>query len=65
MIGEKTIDYHSDGINETNHLGSCFYKCNAIEAIVENKGDLYIFVEKLLAVIIPANSFENEAENTN
>ena len=62
MIGEKTIEFQSGGINETNHLGSCFYKWDAIEAIEENKGDLYIFVDKLLALIIPANSFESEAE---
>ena len=62
MIGEKTIEFRSGGINEINHLGSCFYKWDAIEAIEENNGDLYIFVDKLLALIIPANSFENEAE---
>ena len=62
MIGDKTIELQSDGINEINHLGSCFYKWEAIEAIEEHKGDLYIFVDKLLALIIPANSFASEAE---
>ncbi|MBQ4838496.1 YcxB family protein [Pseudoalteromonas luteoviolacea] len=62
MIGEKTIEFQSGGINEIHHLGSCFYKWDAVEAIEENKGDLYIFVDKLMALIIPANSFESEAE---
>lgn len=62
MIGEKTIEFQSDGISETHHLGSCFYKWEALEAIEENKGDLYIFVDKLLALIIPANAFDTDAE---
>jgi hypothetical protein len=62
MIGEKIIEFKTDGINEINHLGSCFYKWEAVESIEEHKGDLYIFVDKLLALIIPANSFSNEAE---
>jgi len=62
MIGEKTIEFQTDGINETNHLGSCFYKWEAVESIEEHKGDLYIFVDKLLALIIPANSFATDAE---
>ena len=64
MIGEKKLEFQSDGIMETYHLGSCFYKWEAIEAIEENKGDLYIFVDKLLALIIPANSFSSESEKS-
>ncbi|QQM64254.1 YcxB family protein [Pseudoalteromonas sp. LC2018020214] len=62
MIGNKTIEFQADGIRETNHLGSYFYKWQAVEAMEENKGDLYIFVDKLLALIIPASTFTNEAE---
>ncbi|BED90725.1 hypothetical protein PspMM1_31930 [Pseudoalteromonas sp. MM1] len=62
MIGNKTIEFQADGICETNHLGSYFYKWQAVEAIEENKGDLYIFVDKLLALIIPASAFTSEAE---
>ncbi|MBD0411909.1 YcxB family protein [Pseudoalteromonas distincta] len=62
MIGDKTIEFQADGIRETNHLGSYFYKWQAVEAMEENKGDLYIFVDKLLALIIPASTFTNEAE---
>ncbi|KDC53182.1 YcxB family protein [Pseudoalteromonas fuliginea] len=62
MIGNKKIEFQADGICETNHLGSYFYKWQAVEAMEENKGDLYIFVDKLLALIIPASTFTNEAE---
>lgn len=62
MIGDKTIEFRPDGINEIHRLGHCFYKREAIEAIEEHKGNLYIFVDKLLALIIPADSFASEAE---
>jgi|GEM_PF-1413038 len=62
MIGNKTIEFQVDGICETNHLGHYFYKWQAVEGIEENKGDLYIFVDKLLALIIPASAFTSEAE---
>lgn len=62
MIGEKTIEFQPDGINETSNLGRCFYKWEAIEAIEEHKGNLYIFVDKLFALIIPANSLSDEDE---
>ena len=62
MIGEKTIEFQTDGIKETNNLGNSFYRWEAVEAIEEHKGDLYIFIDKLLALIIPANSFSSEAE---
>ncbi|GAA58734.1 hypothetical protein P20652_0591 [Pseudoalteromonas sp. BSi20652] len=62
MIGDKTIEFQADGICETNHLGRYFYKWQAVEATEENKGDLYIFIDKLLALIIPASTFTNEAE---
>ena len=62
IIGEKKLAFQSDGIYETHHLGTCFYKWTAVEAIEEYHGDLYIFVDKLVALIIPANSFADEQE---
>ena len=62
MIGIKTIEFKSEGIHEINSFGHCFYKWEVVEALEENKGDMYIFVDKLLALIIPTESFSTETE---
>ena len=62
MLGSKTIEFQSDGINETNSFSHCFYKWEIVEALEENKGDIYIFLDKLFALIIPSESFSTEAE---
>lgn len=62
MIGEKTIEVNAEGITETNPLGNCFYRWKAIEAIEEYEGSIYIFVDNLLALILPPESFTSEEE---
>jgi len=62
MIGKKTIEFQVEGINEAHPFGNCFYKWEAVEALEENKGNVYIFVDKLLALIIPSKSFSNAEE---
>lgn len=65
MLGEKTIEFGDEGITEINPLGKCFYKWESIEALEENNGDLYIFLDKLLAIIIPSASFSSDIEKAN
>ncbi|MCC5453400.1 YcxB family protein [Rheinheimera sp. UJ51] len=62
MLGEKTIEFGTDGITEINPLGNCFYKWESVESVEDNSGDLYIFLDKLLALIIPAASFTSDIE---
>jgi len=62
MIGDKTIEFQAEGISENHPFGSCFYKWEAVESIEENNGDIYIFFDKLLALIIPSESFSNSKE---
>ena len=62
MLGEKTIEFGTDGITEINPLGKCFYKWESVESVEDNNGDLYIFLDKLLALIIPASSFSSDTE---
>ncbi len=61
-IGDKTIEFTEEGIHEVNSLGSCFFKWEAVEAIDENKGDVYIFVDKCAALIIPSDAFDSLSE---
>ncbi|EDP60795.1 hypothetical protein AND4_07744 [Vibrio sp. AND4] len=62
IIGEKSIEFTEKGIHEVNAFGSCFIKWEAVEAIEENKGDIYIFVDKNAAIIIPSDTFDSLSE---
>jgi hypothetical protein len=62
IIGNKTIEFLPEGINEINSFGHSFYRWEVVEAIEENKGNIYIFVDKLLALIIPSESFTTSEE---
>lgn len=62
MLGVKTIEFGTEGIIEIHPLGNCFYKWESVEAVEENNGDLYIFLDKLFALIIPAASFSSDIE---
>lgn len=64
MLGEKTVEFGADGITEINPVGRCFYKWESVDAVEENNGDLYIFLDKLLAIIIPSASFSSDIEKT-
>lgn len=62
MLGEKTIELNADGITETNAFGQCFYRWKAIEAVEEHQGSIYIFIDNLLALILPPGSFATAEE---
>jgi hypothetical protein len=62
MLGTKQLEFDDDGIKEISRLGNSFYHWNAVEAVEENQGDMYIFVDKTLAIIIPSESFNSDSE---
>ncbi len=62
MLGEKTIEFSADGITEKTQCGSFFYKWESVGSVEDNNGDLYIFLDKLLALIIPSASFSSDIE---
>ncbi|KLN63731.1 YcxB family protein [Vibrio sp. VPAP30] len=62
IIGDKTIEITEEGIHEINPFGSCFYKWEAVESVEDNCGDVYIFVDKLAALIIPSDAFESQSD---
>lgn len=62
LLGERLLEFNEDGIKDTCSLGTTFYKWKAVEDICSNDSDIYIFVDKLLAQIIPSSSFDNDKE---
>lgn len=64
MVGESKIEFCGKGITDTTLLGVSFYKWEAVEDVVENDGAVYIFLDKMLAEILPASSFKDTEERT-
>lgn len=64
VLGGKTLEFTPDGIKENSSLGHSFFAWTSVEEITENKGNIYIFIDKLYAVIVPASAFNavEEAE---
>lgn len=62
VLGEKTIEFSDAGIKESGTYGYSFFLWDVVEDVVENQDDLYIFIDKLYAVIIPGDSFPSKSE---
>lgn len=60
MIGSKEFEINSDGIKETHPFGYNFYSWNAVEKVEEVNGSIYVFVDKVLAIIFTSGSFESK-----
>lgn len=63
IVGKHTLEFNSEGILDTCEFGHSFYKWIAVQDIISNKGNIYIFYDKLLGQIIPKSSFKNESEH--
>jgi hypothetical protein len=59
MLGDKEFEISDKGIKEEHLYGGNFYKWNAVESIEEHNGAIYIFVDKILALIFPSSAFED------
>ena len=62
MLGNRVIEINDSGIKDTNSFGSSIYKWQALEEIVIHEGNVYLFLDTMLAQIIPSSSFENQDE---
>ena len=62
MLGDKTIEISEEGIRETQTLTQSFYSWTCVESVEENKGDLYLFLDNTLALIIPKTAFSSVKE---
>lgn len=62
MLGKRVIEINDSGIKDTNSFGSSLYKWQALEEVVTHEGNVYLFLDTMLAQIIPSSAFENEAE---
>jgi hypothetical protein len=62
LIGQRTVEFSDEGFVQKDELNVSFIKWSALKELYEDGGDLYLFIDKALAFIIPASTFENDAE---
>jgi len=62
MLGKRTIKIDESGITDTSRLGTSTYSWEALDVIEEHKGNVYLFVDTMLAQIIPSSAFESRSE---
>ena len=69
MIGTKEFEISADGIKEIHRYGHNFYNWDVVERVEEVNGSIYIFVDKVLALIfnpesLKSDQFKEELLNT-
>lgn len=62
MLGFRTIEINESGIKDFNHLGTSTYNWEALEEIVTHEGNVYLFLDTILAQIIPSSAFETKSD---
>lgn len=60
MIGPKEFEISSDGIKEIHPYGHNFYNWDVVEQIEEVNGSIYVFVDKVLALIFNPESLKSD-----
>ena len=59
MIGPKEFEISTDGIKEIHPYGYNFYNWNVVEQIEEVNGSIYVYVDRVLALIFNPESFKS------
>lgn len=62
VVGESILELSDSGIKESCKSGYSFYYWDTIEKVVVHEGNVYLFIDKIQAVIIPSSSFHSELE---
>ncbi|MBV2129311.1 YcxB family protein [Arsukibacterium indicum] len=60
MIGNKEFEVSADGIKEIHRYGHSFYNWDVVERVEEVNGSIYIFVDKVLALIFNSESLKSD-----
>ena len=63
VVGKRRLEFGEEGIKDTCELGHFYYKWKAVQDIVSNNGSIYLFIDGLLAQIVPKSSFKDESEH--
>lgn len=57
----KRMEISEQGITETSETTTSFYAWSCVDEMVDEDGDIYIFLDTVVAHIIPATAFQSDA----
>lgn len=59
-LGKRVIEINDRGIRDTNSFGTCLYKWTSLDEVVLHEGNVYLFLDTMLAQIIPSSTFSSK-----
>lgn len=62
LLGEHTIEINEKGVRETTSVNDGFQTWEGIQSVEQDKAYIYIFLDSILAHIIPKIAFNSIAE---
>lgn len=62
VIGDHEIEFLDEKISDITPLGTSFHRWEAVEDIVVHRGNIYVFLDTMLAYILPNSSFTSKKE---
>ncbi len=62
VTGKRTIKLDEDGILSSSSVSNTFYKWDLVDEVINNEGNLYIFLADMRAQILPDSCFKSDAE---
>ena len=62
IIGEKTYILSDDGLKEISKNGESFIKWIGVKSLEENENYVFIFIDKIMAHVIPKRYFSDTLE---
>lgn len=62
LFRTKTLELKPEGVRWADDLQECFYAWEGFSAVEEHQGSVYLFLDKVMALIVPAATFADDAE---
>lgn len=62
ILRPKTLELTDHGLRWADEYQECLYGWNGVQAVDEHQGNVYVFLDNAVGLIIPASSFADDAE---
>ncbi|NEW04613.1 YcxB family protein [Paenibacillus sp. SYP-B3998] len=62
ILGERLIEIDETGVYQSNSVSQSSYKWNGVKSIEQNEAYIFIFVDTIMAYIIPKRSFVSDKD---
>ncbi|UKS28418.1 YcxB family protein [Paenibacillus sp. HWE-109] len=63
ILGERTVEINEIGIHQLNSVSQSSYKWSGVRSVEQDERYIFVFVDSIMAYIIPKRSFGSEGES--